>query len=108
MTVLRNVIEETYNHLHQHNLVKSQYQFSKDWLKMSRSYFGYLKSSGAETNADVCMNLWGECRRQKMNWLNAANDNNKSEASKLLFKRLAEKSEKAENIVSEAMKAKYF
>lgn len=107
MTALRKVIADAYDHLHEHNLVDSQYQFSKDWLKKSKSYFGYLKCSGAETNAEVCLNLWAECRRQRMNWQNAANDNVENTASKAVFENLAQQSEQVERYVSEAVLDRY-
>ncbi len=107
MTALRKVISEAYDHLHEHNLVDSQYQFSKDWLKKSKSYFGYLKCSGAETNVEVCLNLWAECRRQRLNWQSAANDNVKCASSKAVFENMAQQSEQIENFVSAAMMDKY-
>ena len=107
MTALRDVIAEAYDHLHEHTLVNNQYQYSKDWLKKSNSYFGYLKCSGAETNAEVCLNLWAECRRQRMNWQSAANDNIINSASKAVFENLAQQSEKIEKFVSAAMMDKY-
>jgi hypothetical protein len=107
MTALREVISEAYDHLHEHNLVGNQYQFSRDWLKKSKSYFGYLKSSQSETTTHVVLNLWAECRRQRMNWQNAANDNVKCASSKAVFENLAQQSEQVERYVSEAVLGRY-
>ena len=65
---LKNILDETYEQLHRHNLVSTQYEFSRKWLKRSDGYYAYLRSTGAETTGDVALALWAECRKQKQQW----------------------------------------
>lgn len=101
------MVTDAYKHLHQNNLVRSQYQFSRDWLKKNQTYFGFLKSSGSETTSAVVLNLWAECRRQTINWQKAANRNDGNNLSKAVFEQMAIKTGQLEKTVSDAVMERY-
>ena len=86
---LTDLVAETYGQLRENNLVSSQYDFSRNWLKRSAGYYGYLKSTGAETTADVALALLVECRNRTERWEIAARRPKTSQAAKDLFQRLA-------------------
>ena len=102
---LKHILDETYEKLHENNLVKTQYEFSRKWLKRSDGYYGYLKSTGADTTGDVALALWAECRKHKLIW-DKAKKQNDNELTQAIFKGLAETTDKIERKVGdEVMKA---
>ena len=61
---LFDIIAEVYDFLRHYCVVKSQYDFSRNVLKRSSGYYGYLKSSGAESDVEVvlCAFFMLECQ----------------------------------------------
>ena len=104
---LKNILDETYEQLHRHRLVSTQYEFSRKWLKRSDGYYAYLRSTGAETTGDVALALWAECRKQKRQWLKATKRHQNNELIRVFFKGMAEKTEQLEQNVSEAVMERY-
>ena len=60
----RKIIESAFDELNR-NYSVTQYDFSTDWLGKSKSYYGYLKSSGAQAGNEVLLAIWGEALRRK-------------------------------------------
>ncbi len=50
-------LEKAFEALKQCRLVWSQYEFSRDWLGRSKSYYAYLKSSNAVPSTDALATL---------------------------------------------------
>ena len=66
------MVTDAYKHLRQHNLVRSQYDFSRNWLGRSAGYYGYLKSSGSKPTAGAVLALLSECGHRGQFWKDAA------------------------------------
>ena len=60
-----NIIDETYVKLNK-ELNVTGYDYSTNWLKRSKSYYAYLKSSGAKASNDVLLGILGEALRRKI------------------------------------------
>ena len=103
---LKIIVDETYEQLKQHKLVKTQYEFSRDYLKRSNGYYGYLKSSGADTTAEVVLALWAECRRQKQQWRQATEQHTNILVQEL-FKGLADTADELEHKVGDGIMEGY-
>ena len=58
-----SIVDITYEKLN-NTIGISKYQYSKDWLKKSMSYYAYLNSTGAEASNDVLLGIWGEALRK--------------------------------------------
>ena len=48
---------ETFQYLNQINLVNTQYEFSRDWLGQTQSYYSALRSTGRQPSVEVLMRL---------------------------------------------------
>lgn len=84
-----NIVENAYQHLRQHNLVQSQYEFSRNWLHRSAGYYGYLKSSGSEPTAGTVLLLLNECGQRKRFWEDTAQSVRLSTLARNVFKKQA-------------------
>ena len=89
MTQLRQVVTDAYQHLRQHKLVRSQYDFSKNWLGRSAGYYGYLKSSGSEPTADAVLTLLKRCNQRRQFCDDAALSRKLSPLARHVFKKQA-------------------
>ena len=59
--LLENVYQSISGERHQ----MTAYDFSTDYLGKSKTYFAYLKCTGADASSEALLNLWGN-RRQKL------------------------------------------
>lgn len=51
------MLDNIYRYLNQINLVRTQYEFSRDWLGQTQSYFSSLQSSGRQPSVEVLVRL---------------------------------------------------
>jgi len=63
----------------------SAYEYSTDWLKKSKGYYAYLKSSGEEAGYDAVLGLYGEALKRHNHWQRyIENNKGKHEVSHLM------------------------
>ena len=89
MTELRQVVTDAYTHLHEHNLVRSQYDFSKNWLGRSSGYYSYLKSSCSEPTAGAVLTLLKQCNQRRQFCDDAALSSKLSPLARSVFQKQA-------------------
>ena len=77
------ILEETYDELNQHGMVKSHCHFSVNWLNKSRRYFSMIRASHRDASVDALARLAANLKnhtdickesrhgelRQKTDWL---------------------------------------
>ena len=54
-----DIVRNTYEQLRR-DYAMSEYDFSENWLKKSKGYFAYLKSTGSEPSLEAILALYGE------------------------------------------------
>ena len=62
---MKDVIQEIFDELSTEHMGLSQKEFSSRWLCHSNSYWGYIKSSGADPSTEVMLRLWGQLQKQQ-------------------------------------------
>ena len=68
--LVTNIVDEVFMKLKKRNNKLSAYEYSTEWLKKSRGYYAYLKSSGADVGTDVLVALYGKTQESSDFWRN--------------------------------------
>ena len=54
-----DIVRDTYEQLRR-DYAMSEYEYSRNWLKKSKGYFAYLKSTGSQPSLEAILALYGE------------------------------------------------
>ena len=80
-----NIVENVFKKLNRGNKSVSAYEYRTDWLKKSKGYYAYLKSTGEEAGYDAVFGLYGEALKRHDYWTKYIEKNRgKHEISHLL------------------------
>ena len=62
------IVDDVFKKLNNKNRKLSAYDYSTDWLKKSKGYYAYLKSSGEDAGYDAVIGLYGEALKRHNHW----------------------------------------
>lgn len=68
-------VRAIYEQLHKDYRITG-YEYSRQWLKKSRGYYAYLKSTDSEANKEVLLALYGEAIRRRKLWEQSTKEGN--------------------------------
>jgi hypothetical protein len=61
---MREAIQEIYEQLAVERLGMSEKEFSRSWLCMSETYWGYIKSTNSKPSAECLLRLYGRLKKE--------------------------------------------